>query len=338
MKTPLTIAFLLLAQIALAQLPAERAFAGEDDDPVQLSGKLVSGYTSERDRVASIFQWITQHISYYRPSPLGPRKRAKRLPDELDPDSAELKPLNERVAIKVLKDRRTHCEGYARLFKSLCDHAGIESKIISGYARTDMGWREEMFKSNHSWNAVRIDSAWYLLDVTWASGYTSYSSGDFIRQYNNYYFLTPPAEFIRHHYPDDLRWALLDHADAPDEFRRGPFRQRSYVKYIISSYLPQKGTIDAYVGDTLRFELETPPYHHNLSIVSDSLWDSASLSDAPVYAYVRPVGEETGRKIQYVYPVESDKVEWIHIIYNGDAILRYRLNIRKRTEVATKEL
>ena len=81
--------------------------------------------------------------------------------------------LDERVARIVLKRKQTVCAGYARLFKTLCDFAGIKSEIITGYAKTNL-MSSRQFKCNHNWNAVLIDSNWYLLDATWASGYLKF--------------------------------------------------------------------------------------------------------------------------------------------------------------------
>lgn len=308
----------------------------DSDDPAALSQQLTAFCHTDREKVRSIFSWITGHISYYKPTP----KKAKRrsvdaMYEEEDDDTGALKPVTERIAIKVLKDRKTHCEGYARLFKSLCDHAGIRAEIITGYARTDMNRMESKFRTNHSWNAVYFDSAWHLLDATWASGYTTTFSGDFVKYYNEYYFLSPPEDFIRHHYPDDLRWSLMADPPALDEFRRTPFRQRSFIKYGITDFYPSRGIIEASVGDTINIELETLTGLYR-PIAPDSLWDSATLLVTPACAYIQPDAPLSGRKVHYSFPVDSDKVEWLHIMYNNDAVLRYRLNIKERKSVAKK--
>jgi hypothetical protein len=297
-------------------------------DPATLSRLLTEPYNTEKEKVRSIFNWITDNISYYRGASKNTRKKRSYAEEDML-DTGALKSLTERVAIKVLQDRRTYCDGYARLFKSLCDHASIRAEIITGYARSDISRAEEKFRSNHSWNAVYIDSAWQLVDVTWASGYISRGSGDFIKHYDDYYFLTPPEQFIRHHYPDDLRWTLLANPPPLYEFRYTPFKQRSYVKYDITDYYPSRGIIEARVGDTIHLELETNNAYLNRSIAPDSLWDSSMLVLSPLYTYVKPDMKKPGRKVIYSFPVNSDAVEWLHIMYNNDAVLRYKLNVKK---------
>lgn len=337
MKIVLTIFLLLSAGFVFSQSQAisfhriDNSIQSIDSkDPATLSRLLTEPFNTEKEKVRAIFRWITENIGYYRNVSKPSRNNAasRYMVYEDEDDTGELKALTERVALRVLQYRKTHCEGYARLFKSLCDHAGISAEIITGYARTDMNRMESSFRSNHSWNAVRIDSAWYLLDATWASGYITMFSGDFVKKYDDYYFLTDPSEFIKHHLPDDVRWTLLDDPPALYEFRYTPFKQRSFIKYNIRDYYPSKGIVQASVGDTLVFELETAVPYKNIFIAPDSLWDSAAIIYSPFYAYIRPGSFLTGNKTRYVYPVESDRVKWIYIMYNNDAVLRYRLNVR----------
>src|SRR5262249_35212157 len=79
---------------------------------------------------------------------------------------------------------------------------------------------QEIAKSNHAWNAVRIDGHWHLVDATWGAG----SVGDkkFLKRYRDYYFLTPPEQLIFSHFPDDVRWQLLEPPVTQAEFEHWP--------------------------------------------------------------------------------------------------------------------
>jgi hypothetical protein len=339
MKMTLAIVLVLLSGTAFSQTrPKEFSYIDnrvrsiQGTDPVLLSHKLTSGYTTEMEKVRSIFKWITDNIAYYKkpsPSRRKLKKQASEFFHEADPlDTSALKPLTDRVAEKVLYDRQAVCEGYARLFKSLCDHAGIRSEIITGYARNEPTINQSYFRSNHSWNAVFIDSNWYLLDVTWASGVTIFPTGEFLRYFDEYYFLTPPDKFIKHHFPDDLRWTLLPKWPQIHEFRRAPYVQRSFVKYPIIDYFPLTGLIEAAIGDTVRIELVTSPTERNWDIAPDSTWSEIDLAN-PQYVFIQPQAISAGRRVQYSYPVVSENMEWIHVMYNNDAVLRYRLKVKK---------
>lgn len=54
------------------------------------------------------------------------------------------------------------CEGYTRAFQLLLSELGIESCTVTGSSKTG-----ENAKVDHIWNAVKLDDAWYQVDVTW---------------------------------------------------------------------------------------------------------------------------------------------------------------------------
>src|SRR6185369_15894085 len=123
---------------------------------------------TDLEKVRAIFRWITGHIDYNTTVLAKTRKASFVDYEEPDDTSTVLKPLTERVAQIVLQKRKSVCEGYAKLFKSLCDHAGVRSEVICGYAKPNLDRQGLKFKTNHSWNAVFVDSSWHVLDVTWA--------------------------------------------------------------------------------------------------------------------------------------------------------------------------
>lgn len=169
--------------------------------------------------------------------------------DYAEDTSLVLKPLDERVSENVLQKGLAVCDGYARLFKTICDYTGIQVVIITDYGRTDQDCIGTKFFTNHTWNAVYFDSAWHLLDVTWASGYTSYFGNDYIQHLDEHYYLTPPAGFIRDHYPEDSKWTLLPQVPLVQEYKFSPFKRSGFIRSRIKSYYTAKGVIDAAIGD-----------------------------------------------------------------------------------------
>ena len=302
--------------------------------PDSLSRQLTAPYNTDVEKVRAIFRWITENIAYnVRPA----RNAAKRLASNRlldDPnDTGALKPLSERVAIDVLERRLAFCDGYARLFKTLCEYAGIKSEVITGYASGGMGRRRFKFSSNHRWNAVYLDNSWHLLDVTWASGYVSFNSDEFIKHFNERYFLTPARDFIRDHYPEDLRWTLLPEPPNVSEYHEAPYRMNSYITKQITSYSPTSGTIDAYVGDTLRFELITNYGEKQLVVVDTPYVDSAVIAKAASRVSLKGAMVADGNKMKYRYIVNSPDVKWLTIVFDEEMIMRYRLNIIKRDDI-----
>jgi hypothetical protein len=289
-----------------------------------LAKKLCAPYTTELEKTRAIFSWIAQHIAY-NTGIYNAGKGYRQVKYVFDPaDTISSKPATEQTAERVLRRRVAVCDGYAKLFKTLCDYAGVESEVILGYGKCYLE-KDEKFRTNHTWNAVRIDSVWHLLDVTWASGFVTYGN-QFVPHMDESYFLTSPQQFILDHYPEDLRWTLLDHPPTLKEFRFSPFKYKSYIKYGIVSASPANGTIEAAVGDTIRIELKVKDASKDMQIAADPVFDSSIMQSSPASVFLEPVLDKN--KAIYTYVV-ADGIEWLHLLYNGDPVLRYKLNIRK---------
>lgn len=341
MKTSAIIIFLLVTHVAFAQRqPASYALIDwsvlniEATSPGDLARKLAQPYKTDREKARAIFSWIAQHISYYQPRVFrngNSRPLVVNGASETDDTSTKLKPVELLVAEEVLKKRTAFCYGYSRLFKCLCDLAGIPCEVINGYARGDFNKIGKNFRTNHSWNAIRLDSSWYLVDVTWSSGHFTYNTDEFIQHFDDKYFLMPPEQFAQDHFPDDLEWSLLQQPPAIGEFRLSPYKSRYFVKYQVSSYSPEKGIIKASVGDTINLEVKT-----NLAadrrIGGGSLYDSSFWSPLLSAAVCRPTGVSSGNTINYSYVVQSPQTQWLQLVYNDDVILRYKLEVRDKKE------
>ncbi len=313
----------------------ERVQSIQAAPPDTLAKQLTANYTTDLQKVRSIFKWIAEHIAYrVRVSPHSSNSYSKiAFHSETDDTSSVLKPLNERVAEGVLENGVAVCDGYARLFKTLCDYAGIRSEIITGYAKTNSNRAGAKFRANHTWNAVYIDSAWKLLDVTWASGYVSFSN-DYVKNFDEFYFLTPPRSFIRDHYPEDPQWTLLSADFTIEEFKHTPFKYSGFAKYPIHSFTPSNGIIEASVGDTISVELETDDVTKDL-VVSDSLFfDSTLFVQVGRKDSVQQLCKVVGKKITCSYIVASASVEWLYIIYNKEVIMRYKIAMKKNYTAA----
>lgn len=347
MKLSLPIILLLLPFWSHTQLPAHNFFEANDkiknvrlSPPDSLARLLTAPYSKDIDKVKSIFRWIAENITYNdRPWRNSNRNYTAARIEEDENDTGALKPLTERVALDVLKKRIAFCDGYARLFTTLCNYAGIKSEVIAGYGNGGMG-RRLKFTSNHRWNAVYIDSAWHLLDVTWASGYVTYSSRDFIQHYNDYYFFTPAKDFIRDHYPEDPQWSLLPDPPAISEFKYSPFKSHAYHKNNIISYSPQPGIIEAAVGDTISFTIESEKKEKRMSVSDTFFLEAPVVTDTlpPDSSVINLSATNTAKKMSTFshgnfvtcrYIVSSPSVEWLHVILNDEMIFRYKLNIRK---------
>ena len=291
-----------------------------------LAKKLTAPYQSELEKTRAIFSWIAQHITY-NTGIYHSGRGYRSVKYVVDPyDTVSSKPAVEQTAEKVLRRRVAVCDGYAKLFKTLCDYAGLTSEVLLGYGKCNLE-KNDRFRTNHTWNAVRIDSNWYLLDVTWASGFINYSN-EFVPHMDETYFLSAPQQFILDHYPEELQWTLLEHPPTLREFRFSPFKYKSYIKYGIVSLSPSNGTIEAAVGDTIRIEMKLKDAVKDGQVAPDPFFDSASMQLSPASHFLEPA--ISNDRAIYTYVVQSHAIEWLHLLYNGDPVLRYKLNVKPK--------
>ena len=293
--------------------------------PEKLALALTKNYQSDIEKTRAIFSWITSNIAYKT-------NRYIRFPKNtlLDEDTGALKPLDERVAITVLERGEAVCDGYARLFKTLCEYAGLQAVLIHGYARPGNG-SPSGFKPNHSWNAVQIDGSWHLLDVTWAAGFIDLRSNQYVSRIDEKYFLTPPELFIQDHYPEDHRWTLLSDPPLHKEYKRSPFIFTAYHKNRVMDFYPNKGIIEANAGDTLVFEIKTQ-YSGRSFFVTPFYFNDSAETIKYQYTTLHERKSQKPEKITCTYIMDQSPMPWLYVIYNGEQIMRYRIKIQMSIE------
>ncbi|XP_063405085.1 uncharacterized protein LOC134688356 isoform X2 [Mytilus trossulus] len=130
----------------------------------------------------------------------------------------------------VLTSKSSVCAGYANLLESLCQALDITCKHISGYAK---GYGHNLGEiitfsqdTDHAWNAVRLEGVWRFIDTTWGAGYVD-KNQEFIKKFNNFYFLTSPENFIYDHFPyfnsnieESKKWQLLEKPISIEEYAK----------------------------------------------------------------------------------------------------------------------
>lgn len=220
--------------------------ANLENNRLLLSKYLVDIASNDREKAYAIFYWITENIKYdvsgFRSGKLG----------DLTPDG-------------VIRRKSAVCSGYSALFADLAKKVGLEVEEISGKSKA-YGYSERGLPadSDHAWNALKIDGKWYLLDATWAAGNVDSS---FNRKQNDFYFMTPPEQFIFDHFPDNPNWQLLSDTLSEQEFIDLVEVEPAFFIYGLELNSHKQSTIKA--TEELVISLKAPKNTHFNSVLYD---------------------------------------------------------------------
>ncbi len=164
----------------------------------ELAGEITKDCTNEASKARAIYDWLTANITY---DTAEWRNIVSGADDYIHPHDPA----------SVLKRGTTVCIGYAWLFDDLCASAGLESTYLIGDVRGYRGTPDDELVSSvrHAWSAVREDGEWKLLDATWGARQEGENEGDY-KARSDYYFDTPPNQFVFDHLPEDAEWQLLE--------------------------------------------------------------------------------------------------------------------------------
>lgn len=166
----------------------EAAVDAEIEALVQSLG--LKNSTTDYVKISAIYHYICSTVLYDY--------------ENLEDDSYGLKFTTYAAAI----NKTAVCQGYSTLFYRLALEAGVDNRIISGYAGED-----------HAWNIVKLDGVYYNLDATWDAGMYQYQ-----------YFLKS-AEFFGDH-------------DAGAEYTTPEFRETYPISQVSYQHPEQSGVTE----------------------------------------------------------------------------------------------
>ncbi len=209
--------------------------------------KLTAPFGTETEKVRAIFVWITHNIAYDIQKVRDQQKRNNRTVITANSQAeleAYMKKLPRKMADNAFRSGKGVCEDYSNLFLYMCKSAGIEASYITGYARSSADKLNRYpERSNHTWNGVKIDGNWFLLDPTWSAGQVDMRAGTFTRDFTDGFFLADPVKFILTHFPDDPEWQLVGSPLDLDKFVTLPLGYPALHDPAIMDYYPKKGII-----------------------------------------------------------------------------------------------
>lgn len=187
----LSIHFLNAQDFKKVDQHAKNTPSGAEKSIETLAAYLNKAGTSETEKVRAYYVWLTDNIAYDTKTFFSNNPK---------PKTSATDALNRRKAI---------CQGYAELFKALCDNSNIECFIITGYSK-GYGYtpNKKFDNSDHAWNAVKTDGEWKLIDATWGAGYLN-DKKKYEQRFTEKYFSPNPAKMVLDHLPVDPMWQLL---------------------------------------------------------------------------------------------------------------------------------
>ena len=222
----------------------------------KLSSELTYSLETDLDKSRAIFKWITENIAYdYKAVNRNKKPKRFRCKDKSDCDRERFDFENRRLH-KIIVRGKAVCAGYSGLFQRLCEYAGIQSGIVSGYIKNDPSHVGRMGVLDHAWNVIKIDTGYYFVDATWAAGYCVREKGKlkrFIKKFDDFYWLTPQEKLCMDHYPADKIWqekVIID----KETFKSQPYVVNSFIPKT-EIVTPKIGLITVSVGDTIRFNV-----------------------------------------------------------------------------------
>jgi len=207
-----------------------------------LSSRITRGLSEPRKKLDAIFYWVTDNIEY-DVAIYSKWLSGHNMYEDFDLNYRDSIEYNEAVANIVANRKKAVCDGYARLFKSLCNHAGIPCEVVNGMAKGVIN--DEL--QPHAWNAVRLSGKWYLIDPTWASGHVT---DTFTKELDMFYYLTPPEKMFLNHLPDEQKWTLLDKSFNAERFSQSPIANIEVIKNGLIDYYPKTKTIMLRPGES----------------------------------------------------------------------------------------
>lgn len=192
------------------------------------------------EQVRALYMWEAKYIDY--------NTKGRRHPKNFNPSPAE-----------ALSERMTTDEGYANLFKAMCDLAHIECKVIEGMAKNDprnIGGKLSPKWNKHYWNAVKVDGTWYLLDAAWSAGKTDRKFRFYTKQFTDAWFFTDRELFALSHYPNDKKWQLLDTPINKSIFNGAPIVGTSAIVNEVYPVSGKRGNIRGKADTTKKMVFE----------------------------------------------------------------------------------
>ena len=200
MKKSAQLFILLFSNILFSQYDAidktMDAIPGQNENTTESIANYISrNFITQDDKIRAAFYWTASNISY----------------DSKAINLIKIYTKEEKIN-SALKTRKGVCMHYSEVFNDIVTKMGMKSYVIDGYTKQS----GEIARLSHAWTACMIDEKWYLVDVTWGSGYIK--DNVYYKKLNNIYYKSSATAFLKTHMPYDYIWQLNENPITNDGF------------------------------------------------------------------------------------------------------------------------
>lgn len=220
-----------LIEIALTSLPA-RATASEQEMISRMKSAQKIYSLNEAETAYFVYKWIGTNIVY---DCYGLHHGGI--------DYTELGTYNKGKGV---------CAGYAYIFETMCNSLGLEAEYVIGYSKGE-GFVPGVIprQSDHAWNAVKINSQYYLVDITWGAG--GCDGDTYKANFRDFYFCTDPQIFIRTHLPEEKQFQLISPTISLESFVYMLMLNDAFYENGFTGIDPDEATFSATGGFKVKF-------------------------------------------------------------------------------------
>ena len=211
----------------------------------KLTANVTKDMDSEEDKVLAIHEWITHQIKW---------------------KNSKTHETHYKTARKVLLKRKGAASAYVILFDEMCKFAKIECEIVKGNVTPEfsVNYNPKAYEiSNHSWNAVKINGKWFVVDVTFDAGCMQkkkYPVKKFIEKnilipypggVKRFYFIKKKSKFIHKpsrdyflknqemletHFPLMPMWQLSEDTISSNIYRKKLWERKAHINSSSGAY------------------------------------------------------------------------------------------------------
>ncbi len=229
-----------------------------------LSKKIKKDFSTPTAQIRTAYTWLTLNIRYDLKEYKKGKKQYRFSYKTQEELARKIEEKNNAIVKKTIQSKKAVCEGYSATFKKICDLLNIECIVIHGHSKThasEIG--NNQLEGAHAWNAVKINKHWRLIDTTWGAGFSN-GSNNWVSQFNDYFFFTPPNELIYSHFPEKEKWQLLKNTISETEFDKLPIHSPLYFESGVEINSPKEGVLNGSKKENLSFSIQNIPQDKTL--------------------------------------------------------------------------